>query len=236
VCRGTGVGVALPELCKELCRDTSTLEDRAIAWIRRSVFGFARGGVDGACADPSDEIADTADDEREWADVGIEVGVGRDVAFGKAARFLADPLRAPRPLTAAPSLIHPSSFSSRATRFLSFCGDAGGDCGRGVSCEARRPKSRRLGVSVRAPSSLSLSSRRTARRFVSVRVFHFSVPPGWLPIWLPPRNSPAMLLKNPPLPLRERSGALCDVDDVGWLNDPVPVPVPLLVVLLPSVS
>jgi hypothetical protein len=53
-----------------------------------------------------------------------------------------------------------------------------------------------------------------------------------------------MLLKNLPLVLRSRSGAVCDrkwlgdasVDDTGWLNDPVPVPVPLLVILLPLFS
>lgn len=132
-------------------------------------------------------------------------------------------------------------------RFLSFWPIAG-DRGGGVSCEARRPNNRRLEGSVRSvgvPSSLSLSTvRRTALRFVSVRIFHLSAP-EWPLMALPPlRKSPAMLLKNLPLLLRSRSGAVCDrkwlggarVDDAGWLNDPVPVPVPLLVVLLPLLS
>jgi hypothetical protein len=53
-----------------------------------------------------------------------------------------------------------------------------------------------------------------------------------------------MLLKNLPLLLRSRSGAVwgeewlggARVEDAGWLKDPVPVPVPLLVVMLPLLS
>ena len=93
----------------ELCRDTSALE-RESASRRRSVFGFglgfARVGVD----DPgvaADNPREATDDEREWADVEAERCEGRDGVPGKAERFLVDPLRAPRPLTAAPSLIHP---------------------------------------------------------------------------------------------------------------------------------
>lgn len=119
-----------------------------------------------------------------------------------------------------------------------------------MSCDTRRPNNRRLGDSVMPSSSLSLSApRRAARRFASVRVLHFSAP--GLPVFPLPRNRPAMLLKNPPLPLRSRSGAgsgTCDKemcvedcdggreDDVCWVKDPVPVPVPLLVVLLPLLS
>lgn len=124
-------------------------------------------------------------------------------------------------------------------RFLSFF-TAEGD-GRGVSCEVRRLKNRRVGDSSWPSSSLEVSSsRRTARKFVSVRVLHLSEPPEWPPpILPPPRNSPAILLKNPPLVLRSRSVTESDIErwggasEGGWLNDPVPVPVPLLVVLLP---
>lgn len=128
-------------------------------------------------------------------------------------------------------------------RFLSFFA-AEGD-GRGVSCEVRRLKNRRVGDSLWPSSSLEVSSsRRTARKFVSVRVLHLSEPPEWpLLILPPPRNSPAMLLKNPPLVLRSRSDTESDIErwggarvvEGGWLNDPVPVPVPLLV-LLPLTS
>jgi hypothetical protein len=126
-------------------------------------------------------------------------------------------------------------------RFLSFCVVGSG---RGMSCEVRRLKNRRVGDSSGASSSLEVSSsRRTARRFVSVRVLHLSEPPEWPPILPPPRNSPAILLKNPPLVFRSRSDAECDIErrggtsvmEDGWLNDPVPVPVPLLV-LLPLTS
>ena len=101
---------ALPVLRKELCRDTSALE-RESASTRRSVFGFglgfARVGVDDPGVDAADNPTEVADDEREWADVEAERCEGRDGVPDKAARFLVDPLRAPRPLTAAPSLIHP---------------------------------------------------------------------------------------------------------------------------------
>jgi hypothetical protein len=109
-CRG-----ALPVLRKELCRDTSTL-GREIASTRRSVFGFglgfARVGVDDPRVDAVENPTEATDDERERADVEAERCEGRDGVPGKAERFLVDPLRAPRPLTAAPSLIHPWSFSS----------------------------------------------------------------------------------------------------------------------------
>jgi hypothetical protein len=101
---------ALPVLRKELCRDTSALE-RESASIRRSVFGFglgfARVGVDEPWVDVADNPTEATDDEREWTDVEAERCEGRDGVPGKAERFLVDPLRAPRPLTAAPSLIHP---------------------------------------------------------------------------------------------------------------------------------
>jgi hypothetical protein len=101
---------ALPVLRKELCRDTSALE-RESASIRRSVFGFglgfARVGVDEPWVDVADNPTDATDDEREWTDVEAERCEGRDGVPSKAERFLVDPLRAPRPLTAAPSLIHP---------------------------------------------------------------------------------------------------------------------------------
>jgi len=50
-----------------------------------------------------------------------------------------------------------------------------------------------------------------------------------------------MLLRNLPLLLRSRSRAVKDtegarLDDAGWPNEPVPVPVPLLVVLLTLLS
>ena len=94
----------------ELWRDMSVLE-RAIASTRRFGFGFglgfARVGVDDPGADMVDKPKEATDDERECADVGAEVCEGRDGTFCKAERFLAGPLRAPRPLTAAPSLIHP---------------------------------------------------------------------------------------------------------------------------------
>lgn len=183
--RRRDAGGTLPELRIELCRDTSALE-RESASTRRSVFGlglgFARVGVNDPGVDTADKPTEVTDDERECADVMGGKCEGRDGVSTKAARFLVDPLRAPRPLTAAPSLIHPWSFSSSwAMRFLSFFGvgddGSGGGGGRGASCE-RRPKNRRVGDSVRAPSSLSVStSRRTDRRFVAVRVFHFSEPP-----------------------------------------------------------
>jgi hypothetical protein len=103
---------ALPVLRKELCRDTSALE-RESASMRRSVFGFGLGfarvgvGVDDPGVDGADNPTEAADDEREWTDVEAERCEGRDGVPGKAGRFLVDPLRAPRPLTAAPSLIHP---------------------------------------------------------------------------------------------------------------------------------
>jgi len=104
------VGVALPVLREELCRDTSTLE-RESASTRRSVFGFgagfARVGVDDPGVDVADKPTEATDDEREWAGVEAERCEGRDGVPSKTERFLVDPLRAPRPLTAAPSLIHP---------------------------------------------------------------------------------------------------------------------------------
>jgi hypothetical protein len=103
-------GGTLPELRKELCRDTSALE-REIASTRRSVFGlglgFARVGVNDPGVDTADKPTEVTDDERECADVGAERFEGRNGVSSKAERFLADPLRAPRPLTATPSLIHP---------------------------------------------------------------------------------------------------------------------------------
>ena len=114
-----------------------------------------------------------------------------------------------------------------------------------MSCEVRRLKNRRVGDSLTSSSLEVSSSRRTARKFVSVRIFHLSEPPEWPPpILPPPRNSPAILLKNPPLLLRSRSGVERDIErwggasavEGGWLNDPVPVPVPLLVVTLPLTS
>lgn len=108
--RRRGVRGALPVLRKELCRDTSALE-RESASTRKSVFGFglgfARVGVDDPGVDAADNPTEATDDERERADVEAERCEGRDGVSDKAARFLADPLRAPRPLTAAPSLIHP---------------------------------------------------------------------------------------------------------------------------------
>ena len=101
---------ALPVLRKELCRDTSTFE-REIASTRRSAFGFglglARVGVTDPGVDAADNPTEATDDEREWAGVEAKICEGRDGVPGKAERFLVDPLRAPRPLTAAPSLIHP---------------------------------------------------------------------------------------------------------------------------------
>ena len=85
-------------LRKELCRDTSVLE-RARVSTRRSVFGFglgfARVGVDDPGVDTADKTMEVADDERECADIGTEGCEGRDGVSRKAARFLADPLRAP---------------------------------------------------------------------------------------------------------------------------------------------
>lgn len=244
-----GTGGTLSELRKIPCRDTSVVDERELLSVstRRSVLGFAFGlarvGVDDPDADTNDGFADATDDERLCAD-------GDEDAPGKGGRRFIEPLRASRPATAAPSLIQPPSLSfSRALRFLSFCDGAGKE-GGGRSCDTRRPNNRRLGDSAVPSSSLSLSAlRRTARRFASVRVLHLSAP--LLPVFPPPRNSPAMLLKNPPLPLRSRSGAASGtcgkarcvacwdgarVDDPCWLNDPVPVPVPLLVVLLPLLS
>ena len=100
-------GGARPKLCRELCSDTFVLDERAIASIRRSVFGFAGDGVDDLGTDTSDEPAVTADAERLWADVGPERGAGLGDPSGKVVRLLTDPLRASRPLTAAPSLIQP---------------------------------------------------------------------------------------------------------------------------------
>jgi hypothetical protein len=46
-----------------------------------------------------------------------------------------------------------------------------------------------------------------------VRVFHLSEPAEWPPPILPsPRNSPAILLRNPPLPLRSRSDTESDTE------------------------
>ena len=243
-----GTGGALSELRRIPCRGTFVLEERESVSTRRSFLGFAFGlarvGVDDPDADTNDGVTDATDAERLCADV-------KGVAPDNGGRCFIEPLRAPRPATVAPSLIQPASLSfSRMLRFLSFCDGAGVGEGGGESCDTRRPNNRRLGDSVVPSSSLSLSAlRRTARRFASVRVLHFSVP-GLLVCPLP-RNSPAMLLKNPPLPLRSRSGAgsetcgkeMCvadceggRIDDVCWVNDPVPVPVPLLVVLLPLVS
>lgn len=246
-----GRGGTLSELRRIPCRDTFVLEERESVSTRRSFLGFAFGlarvGVDDPDADTYDGVVDATDAERLCADVEGD-------ASDNGGRFFIEPLRAPRPATVAPSLIQPASLSfSRKLRFLSFCDGAGvGEGGGEISCDTRRPNNRRLGDSVMPSSSLSLSAlRRAARRFASVRVLHFSVP--GLPVCPLPRNSPAMLLKNPPLPLplRSRSGAgsetcakeMCvedcevgRVDDVCWVNDPVPVPVPLLVVLLPLVS
>ena len=101
---------ALPELRRELCRDTFVLDERAIASIRRSVFGFeislAGDGVDDPGTETSDELADTAD-ERACAGMRADRGEGLGDASGKVVRLLTDPLRACRPLTAAPSLIQP---------------------------------------------------------------------------------------------------------------------------------
>jgi hypothetical protein len=103
-------GGALPELRREPCRDTFVLDERAIASIRRSVFGFAIGfagvGVDDPGTETSDELVVTAD-ERACADVRAERGEGLGDASGKVVRLLTDPLRASRPLTAPPSLIQP---------------------------------------------------------------------------------------------------------------------------------
>jgi hypothetical protein len=246
-----GTGGTLSELRRIPCRGAFVLEERESVSTRRSVLGFAFGlarvGVEDPDADTNDGVPDARDAERLCADV--EGG-----APDNGGRCFIEPLRAPRPATVAPSLIHPSSLSfTRVLRFLSFCDGAGageGEGGAEMSCDTRRPNNRRLGDSVMPSSSLSLSApRRAARKFASVRVLHFSAP-GLLVFPLP-RNSPAMLLKNPPLPLRSRSGAgsgTCDkemcvedceggrVDDVCWVNDPVPVPVPLLVVLLPLLS
>lgn len=112
--RRRGVRGALPVLRKELCRDTSTLE-RESASSRRSVFGFglgfARVGVDDPAVDAADNPTEATDDEREGAGGEAKTCEGRDGVPNKAVRFLADPLRAPGPLTAAPSLIHPRSVS-----------------------------------------------------------------------------------------------------------------------------
>jgi hypothetical protein len=103
---------ALPVLRKELCRDTSALE-RESASTRKSVFGFGLGfgrvgvGVDDPGVDGANNPTEAAEDEREWTEVEAGRCEGRDGVPGKAGRFLVDPLRAPRPLTAAPSLIHP---------------------------------------------------------------------------------------------------------------------------------
>jgi hypothetical protein len=104
-----GTGGALPELRNELCRDTSVVEERASASIRRSVFlvSFARVGVDNASAGASEEVADAADGEGVWADVGMGGRSGGGSLAGVVARLLSEPFRAPRPPTAAPSLIHP---------------------------------------------------------------------------------------------------------------------------------
>jgi hypothetical protein len=100
-------GGALPELRREPCRDTFVLDERAIASIRRSVFAFAIGfagdGVDDPGIETSDELAGTVD-ERACADMRADRGEGLGGASGS---LLTDPLRAPRPLTAAPSLIQP---------------------------------------------------------------------------------------------------------------------------------
>ena len=175
-------GGTLPVLRREFRRETSVFVDRVRASTRRSVFGFPLGfvrvGVDDAGADARDETADAAEGEGVSSEVGARGESGRRGVVGKLARLLTEPFCAPRPLTAAPSLIHPGSFSfNRALRFRSFCRGVGGEGGE-ASCNARRANNRRLGDSVRASSSLSLStSRRTARILVSVRVFHFSVPP-----------------------------------------------------------
>ena len=106
-------GGAVAVLRTELCRETFPPE-RASASTRRSGFGFAPGfarvGVDDPAVDIVDKPKEATDDERE-CDGGTERCEGRDGVSDKAERFLADPLRAPGPLTAAPSLIHPSSFS-----------------------------------------------------------------------------------------------------------------------------
>jgi len=100
----------LPVLRKELCLDTSALE-RESASTRKSVFGFALGlacvGVKDPGVDAAEKPTEAADDERECADVEAGRCERRDGVPGNAERFLVDPLRAPRPLTAAPSLIHP---------------------------------------------------------------------------------------------------------------------------------
>jgi hypothetical protein len=104
-----GTGVALPELRRELFRDTSVVEERASASMRRSVFlvSFARVGVDDASAGASEETADAADGEGVCADVGMGGRSGGGGVVGNVARLLTEPFRAPRPPTAAPSLIHP---------------------------------------------------------------------------------------------------------------------------------
>jgi hypothetical protein len=63
--------------------------------------------VDARGVDRSDELKDTADDDRGCADVRAERGAGLGDASSKVDRLLTDPLRASRPLTAAPSLIQP---------------------------------------------------------------------------------------------------------------------------------
>ena len=103
-------GGALPGLRTEPCRDTFVLDERAIASMRRSVFGFAIGfagvGVDDPGTETSEELTVTAD-ERAGADVRAERGEGLGDASGTLGRLLMDPLRSFRPLTAPPSLIQP---------------------------------------------------------------------------------------------------------------------------------
>ena len=201
---GTGGGGTLSELRRIPFRDTSVFERESVSTRKSALgfdFGLARVGVDDPDAETNDGVTDATEAERLCADVE---GDAPDDNWG---RCFIEPLRAPRPATVAPSLIQPPSLSfSRTLRFLSFCGVGEGEGGGERSCDTRRPKNRRLGDSVTSSSSLSLSAPRlTARTFAAVRVLHFSVPP--LPVFPLPRNNPAILLKNPPLPLRSRIGA-----------------------------